>query len=62
MGIFTPIPSSTSLTVDSIVSRIRANHEKMAAKVEKKMKAEREYYEARYGFAATPEAGGAAGA
>jgi ethanolamine-phosphate cytidylyltransferase len=47
MGIFHELPSSVPLTVDSIVARIRANHEKMAAKVERKMAAEREYYENR---------------
>ena len=51
LGIFTSLPSSTSLTVDAIVERIQANHEKMAAKVERKMVSEREYYEHRYGFA-----------
>ena len=31
----------------------QANHEKMKAKVEKKMKSEREYYTQRYGFQAS---------
>ena len=51
MGLFRELPSPSSLTVDSIVQRIRANHERMAAKVERKMAAEKEYYENRYGFA-----------
>ena len=29
---------------------MQANHEKLAAKIEKKMKAEAEYYTNRYGF------------
>jgi len=58
MGIFKQLPSSLPLTVDSIVGRIRANHDKMAAKVEKKMKAEQQYYETRYGFDTAPEAAG----
>ena len=51
MGIFRTIPSTVDLTVDAIVMRIQANHERMKAKVEKKMKAEQEYYADRYGFA-----------
>ena len=51
LGIFRAIPSMVPLTVDAIVGRIQANHERMAAKVERKMTAEKEYYDNRYGFA-----------
>ena len=51
MGIFRTIPSTVDLTVDSIVTRIQSNHERMKAKVEKKMQAEQAYYNERYGFA-----------
>jgi len=51
MGIFVEVPSSADLTVDAVVSRIHANHERLQAKVEKKLASEREYYDARYGFA-----------
>jgi len=54
MGIYHTVKSTRQdLTVDSIVTRIQANHEKMRAKVEKKMKSEREYYTQRYGFQAS---------
>ena len=56
MGIFKELPSPSPLTVDNIVQRIRANHDRMAAKVERKMAAEKAYYENRYGFATAPEA------
>lgn len=54
MGIFHTIPSRVDLTVDAIVTRIQDNHERMQAKVERKMKAEQEYYADRYGFATEP--------
>ena len=54
MGIFETISSKgvgCALTVDSIVRRIQANHERMSKKVQRKMVAEREYYAERYGYA-----------
>ena len=36
--------------MDSIVERIKANHERLEAKVSKKMAVERDYYDQRYGF------------
>jgi len=55
LGVFTQLKSRSPLTVDAIVHRIRANHENMAVKVERKMAAERQYYENRYGFATEVE-------
>jgi ethanolamine-phosphate cytidylyltransferase len=52
MGIFHSIPSTVDLTVHAIVTRIQSNHERMRAKVERMMQAEKEYYADRYGFAA----------
>uniref|UniRef100_A0A7S2DEV6 ethanolamine-phosphate cytidylyltransferase n=1 Tax=Haptolina brevifila TaxID=156173 RepID=A0A7S2DEV6_9EUKA len=57
MGIFRTLPSSSDLTVDVLVSRIQANHERMTAKIEKKRKSESEYYASRYGFDAKAETG-----
>ena len=51
MGIFVELESKVGLTVDAIVSRIHKNHERLEAKVSKKMQVEREYYDHRYGFA-----------
>jgi len=48
MGIFSTIPSKHALTVDAIVGRIHANHDRIATKVEKKMVAEQQYYKERY--------------
>ena len=50
MGIFVELESKVGLTVDSIVERIKANHERLEAKVSKKMAVERDYYDQRYGF------------
>ena len=58
LGLFVELPSKSGLTVDTIVARIRANHERMAAKVERKMAVEKQYYENRYGFATAPEPAG----
>ena len=58
LGLFVELPSKSALTVDTIVARIRANHERMAAKVERKMAVEKQYYENRYGFATAPEPAG----
>lgn len=58
MGIFRRLPSTNQLTVDAIVGRIQANHERVQAKIERKMKSEAAYYEARYGFAGATEAEG----
>ena len=44
LGLFVELPSNSGLTVDTIVARIRANHERMAAKVERKMAVEKQYY------------------
>ena len=54
-GIFTTIPSRNTLSVDNIVERLQANQERMEAKVKRKMAAEKEYYENRYGFATDSE-------
>ena len=50
MGIYQEIPSTSSLTVEKIVQRIDAHRARMQAKIDKKMKAEREYYNSRYGY------------
>jgi len=50
LGIFVTLPSDRELTVDSIVYRIQKKHERLTAKVAKKMASEREYYNNRYGF------------
>jgi ethanolamine-phosphate cytidylyltransferase len=50
MGIYKEIPSTSSLTVEKIVERIDAHRARMQAKIDKKMKAEREYYNSRYGY------------
>ena len=50
LGIFEEVASRFPLTVDTIVERINANHERLAAKVQKKMVAEGDYYANRYGF------------
>ena len=44
MGIFTPLPSTSGLTVDVLVGRIHANHDKMRAKIAKKKATESAYY------------------
>ena len=49
LGKFLEIPSTCTLSVDAIVSRIAANEERFAARFLKKMASEKEYYEARYG-------------
>mmetsp|Transcript_3714 Transcript_3714/g.7711 ORF Transcript_3714/g.7711 Transcript_3714/m.7711 type:complete len:453 (+) Transcript_3714:34-1392(+) len=54
MGIFCEVESKLSLTIDVIVERIQRNHERISAKVERKMVGEREYYANRYGLG--PEA------
>lgn len=54
LGIFKELESTVPLTVDSIVGRIQQNASRMKAKVTKKMAAEREYYDTRYGFATEP--------
>ena len=50
LGVYVELPSRFPLTVDTIVERINANHERLAAKVQKKMVAEGDYYANRYGF------------
>ena len=50
LGVYVELPSRFPLTVDTIVERINANHERLAAKVQKKMAAEGDYYANRYGF------------
>jgi cytidyltransferase-like protein len=50
MGIYQELASEHELTVETIVGRLQANQERLRAKVEKKMKAENEYYKDRYGF------------
>ena len=50
LGVYVELPSRFPLTVDTIVERINANHERLAAKVQKKMVAEGSYYANRYGF------------
>lgn len=64
LGIYTQLPSKSGLSVEAIVGRIQDNHGRHAAKVEKKMKAEAEYYTERYGFDANalPSAKAADGA
>jgi ethanolamine-phosphate cytidylyltransferase len=53
LGVYVELPSRFPLTVDTIVERINANHERLAAKVQKKMVAEGDYYANRYGFGAS---------
>ena len=53
LGKFLEIPSSSTLSVEMIVNRIGANEERFRGRFLKKMAAEKEYYEARYGTGAT---------
>ena len=55
MGIYKALPSAVDLTVETIVSRIQANHDKVRAKIERKKQSEQEYYEHRYGFKGATE-------
>ena len=50
LGVYVELPSRFPLTVDTIVDRINANHERLTTKVQKKMAAESDYYSNRYGF------------
>ena len=50
LGIFVTLPSQRELTVDAIVTRIHDKHDRLTAKVQRKMASEREYYNNRYGF------------
>jgi len=54
LGIFTTIPSRNTLNVYTIMQRIQDNHERVAAKVQRKMVGEHEYYAARYGLDSEP--------
>mmetsp|Transcript_11978 Transcript_11978/g.13935 ORF Transcript_11978/g.13935 Transcript_11978/m.13935 type:complete len:157 (+) Transcript_11978:1712-2182(+) len=50
LGIFQNIKSESNVTVGSIVQRVVDNESVFKKKVEKKMRAEREYYSSRYGY------------
>ncbi|GBG31288.1 Ethanolamine-phosphate cytidylyltransferase [Hondaea fermentalgiana] len=56
MKILETIKSESDLSVEAIVKRILTNEEVFANKVDKKMKAEGEYYAKRYGFEADADA------
>lgn len=47
-GKFTTIDSPSDFTLSSILKRIHRNQEKFQAKIERKMKLEKMYYEERY--------------
>eukprot|EP00211_Chloroparvula_japonica_P003230 CAMPEP_0119119530 /NCGR_PEP_ID=MMETSP1310-20130426/980_1 /TAXON_ID=464262 /ORGANISM="Genus nov. species nov., Strain RCC2339" /LENGTH=509 /DNA_ID=CAMNT_0007108971 /DNA_START=3 /DNA_END=1532 /DNA_ORIENTATION=- len=49
LGIYREITSECTLTVSDIIGRINANRSRYLSKLEKKSKAEQEYYDERYG-------------
>lgn len=57
LGILQTINSESDLSVQEIINRILTNEEVFASKVDKKMKAEGEYYSKRYGFEIEDDAG-----
>ena len=61
LGKFLEIPSSSTLSVEMIVNRIGANEERFRGRFLKKMAAEKEYYEARYGTGAAGDGAEGAG-